>query len=216
MPGGRRWVLPLALVVASTTVLGAAWVKHSTGPRGWSGAPPAVQAILWPEPAPVAGFSLLDQHGAPFGHEHLPGEWTFMFFGYLGCPDVCPMTLYAMKVFRDELVARDAAAAAYRFMFVSVDPEHDSPSLMAEYLESYYPGFIGLAGAPDQLRELASSMSVMYAESISPGGMRSMDHTSSIMVLDPRGRVVASLPPPHDPEQMLLRFTELRTYLRGR
>jgi protein SCO1 len=211
-----RWLAPLAVLITGLALLLGLTVGQRGGGPGsaWASAPPEVRAVLWPEPRPVAPFSLMTQHGETFGADDLRGQWSFLFFGYLQCPDVCPMTLSAMRDMRATMIAGDARAAAHRFVFVSVDPKLDRAESMRPYLGFYDTDFVGLLGDADALAPLTASLAVMHIEHRDEDGIRSIDHTSSVMVIDPDGRAVAALPPPHHPEIMLARFEQIRRHLR--
>jgi protein SCO1 len=211
-----RRALPVLLLAASVGLLAAlALGRPGGGTAAWNAAPPAVQALMWPEPQPLPPFEMLTQHGEKVGPALLRGQWSFVFFGYLQCPDVCPTTLHAMREFRRLLVAADPRAERYRFVFVSVDPERDDLPTMAEYLGYFDPAFIGLGGSVAGLQALAGPLAVKYVDFVDDNGHRSIDHTSSVMVVDPRGRAVGALPPPQQPERMFERFERLRRHLGG-
>lgn len=203
----------LIVVMAATLAAGLLLVGRKP-PAGtaWGAAPPAVQAVMWPEPRPLADVTLSTQHGETFTTADLEDRWSLMFFGYLDCPDVCPTSLHAMKSMREHLTAR-SAGTDLRMVFVSVDPSDDDPEEMAEYLAWYDPEFIGLRGAEAEIARLAESMAVKYVEFVDEAGYRSIDHTSSVMIVDPSGRMVGALPPPLVPERMAERFLALRSYL---
>lgn len=214
LTGKSRLLPPLVLLVLSAALLAGLWfTQRDTAETFWGQAPPAVRAILWPEMKPVEPFELRTQDGEPFGPEQLKGQWNFIFFGFLQCPDVCPTSLQAIREMRSAMVSRNPDAAQHQFIFVTVDPEHDSPEQLGEYLAFYEPAMVGLHGPQEQLRRLAKPMSVRFFERVDEDGRRSIDHTSSLMVVDPRGRIVAALPPPLQPERMLAQFTRLRDYL---
>lgn len=210
-----RWIAPLATGIAGAALLAGLWAGQqlSTRPGDWANAPPEVRAVLWPEPREPGDFNLQTQHGERFGPEQLRGQWSFMFFGYLQCPDVCPTTLSALRDLRRTLLERDPEAGRYRFIFVSVDPEFDRPEGMGPYLDYFDPAFIGLSGPAEALQPLTSSLAVMHSEHVDDNGRRSIDHTSSVMVFDPDGHAVGALPPPHHPQSMLARFEALRRHL---
>ncbi len=205
--------------IAAAAVLAAFLVRPPGGRGGGPGAgtaPPAeLQAILWPAAREVAPFSMVTQRGAAFGAQDLRGTWSFVFFGYLGCPDVCPTTLQAMAAFRQRLLAGDAAARGYQFVFVSVDPAHDTAERMDGYLAYFDRDFIGLSGDSRELSGLARSLGAAYAERVDERGVRSIEHSTSIVVVDPAGRVVGALPAPHDPARMPETFEVLRRWLGG-
>ncbi len=217
MPGLLRLLAALAL--AAALVLTVFMVRSGPADRSaglWSQAPPEVQAVLWPAAREPGPFRLITQHHQTFGPERLRDRWSLVFFGYLDCPDVCQMTLYALREFRSRLLAQDPRAGGeVQFVFVTVDPLHDTPERVRDYLEFFDPDFIGLAGDPTEVEVLASALAVHYLERVETDGARSIDHTSSVMVFDPNGRAVAALPPPHEPGAMLDRFNRLRDHLGG-
>jgi protein SCO1 len=209
----KRWLPPL-LLMASAGLL-TALVVNRPAPlsAAWSNAPHQVQALMWPEARAIEPFRLHASNGAEVGPELFSGQWGFMFFGYLQCPDVCPTTLHGLREFRRLMMARDPRTEAHRFVFVTVDPDNDSVEQLGDYLHYFDPSFIGLGGSAHGLQQLASSLAVKYVVFHDENGVRSIDHTSSVMVINPSGQVVASFPPPHEPQRMLERFEQLRRHL---
>lgn len=211
--GLRRTMLLLAGLAAMVgSTLAGFWYHQPEADTSWGAAPAPVQAVMWPEPRPLADFRLHDQHGAPVDPERLSGRWNLVFFGYLDCPDVCPTSLHAMRGMKERLAERDAETMP-RFVFVSVDPENDTREAIADYLAWYDAGFVGLHGPAEEIGKLAESMAVRYQEFVDDNGNRSIDHTSSLMVVDPSGRMVGALPPPLQPGRMVEQFDRLREYL---
>jgi protein SCO1 len=212
-PGRRFPAGPALLLVVGVIVLGATLVaRHGPGEDpGWANAPPELRAILWPEPIPVRPFELVDQREHPFGPAQLQGRWTFMFFGYLQCPDVCPMAMHVLRDYRRAFVEA-FPDTPHQVVFVSVDPEYDRPAQIADYMDFFDPDFIGLSGSDEALAELAGPLAIKYYEFVDEHGRRSIDHTSSIMIVDPSGRVMGAFPPPQRPQQMLEQFAALRRH----
>jgi protein SCO1 len=204
---------PVFLAVLGLVVLGATFaLRHTPGSApGWANAPPELRAILWPEPLPIGEFRLLDQQERPFGPAQLQGRWTFLFFGYLQCPDVCPMAMHILRDYR-QLLAATQPNLDHQVVFVSVDPEYDRPAQIAAYLDYFDPEFVGLSGSPEALAGLAGPLAIKYYEFFDDHGRRSIDHTSSIMIVDPQGRVLGAFPPPQRPERMLEQFRDLRRH----
>jgi protein SCO1 len=213
-PGRRFLAGPALLALLGVIVLGAAVVaRHAPGePRGWANAPADLRAIMWPEPLPIGPFQLLDQREQPFGPAQLQGRWTFLFFGYLQCPDVCPTAMHVLRDYRRALTAADPGLA-HQVIFVSVDPEYDRPAQIGAYMEFFDPEFIGLSGSADAIAGLAGPLAIKYHEFVDEQGRRSIDHTSSIMIVDPQGRVLGAFPPPQRPQRMLELFHALRRHL---
>jgi protein SCO1 len=139
------------------------------------------------------------------------GQWTFLFFGYLQCPDVCPTAMHILRDYRRLLAAADPGLA-HQVVFVSVDPEYDRPAHIADYMAFFDPEFIGLSGTHDALAALAGPLAIKYYECVDENGRRSIDHTSSILIVDPAGRVLGAFPPPQRPERMLDLFRQLRRH----
>lgn len=189
----------------------AAWVGsgHESSERlGWNSAPASLRDVLWPEPRAIAQFELVTQHGRPFTRDSFDGKWNFVFFGYLDCPDICPMSLGTMRQMRRLLIDRGQEKDFARFILVSVDSENDSPERMGNYLAQFDSEFIGLTGDQAMVDRLAESMAVHYRKR-SGSSFNAIDHTSSLMIIDPEGRAVGALQPPLVPERMAEKFRNL-------
>lgn len=213
MNARTRILISLVLFFMASTLVASLWFgQRSAGQSAWSRAPAEVRAVMWPYPRAITDFQLQTQHGEPFGPESFVGRWSFLFFGYMACPDICPSSLYAMRTMRQHYAGRDGTDDL-QFIFVSVDPEHDHPDDMAEYLSWFDEAFIGLHGPAEQIERLARLMAVKFVEFVDETGSRSIDHTVSVMIVDPAGRVVGALPPPLEPGRMVEQFELLRDYL---
>lgn len=208
-----RAIRRIALLAAVALLAALAYLLQRPAGPARSPVPAALQAVLWPEARPVAAFHMRTQRGEPFGAEQFRGQWSFVFFGYLGCPDVCPTTLQTLAGFRRRLLANDPDAARYRFVFVSVDPANDDAERMAAYLAYFDRDFVGLVGEPGELERLARSMGAAYAARVDERGVRSIEHSTTVLLVDPAGQVVGGLPAPHEPGRMLASFNGLRQYL---
>ena len=123
----------LALSIAAAA--GSGWLIFST-----AGTDPApVKATVLPEPRPLGDFELRDVRGDPLTGTTLQGEWHLLFFGFANCPDICPVTLQQLAAARRRLAER-ADADAPRILFISVDPERDSPEVLAAYARQFGDG----------------------------------------------------------------------------
>jgi protein SCO1/2 len=147
-----------------------------------------------PEPAPSAvggPFRLVDQSGAAVDQGLLRGKWSAVFFGYTYCPDVCPTTLAALG----QAVA-DLGPDAHRFqvVFITVDPERDTPAALKAYLASptFPNGAVGLTGSARQTAAVARAYHVYY-QKVPQGASYSMDHTAVVYLMDPEGRFARPL-----------------------
>jgi len=178
----------MVLVVAAAALAGfwlAQRLDHSA---------PALTSGTWlPQGRQVGEFSLIDQNNAPFGPARLKGAPTLVYFGYTHCPDVCPVTLLQLA----QVVKADVVPGL-RVVFISVDPARDTPPQLAQYMRAFDPDFIGLTGTPAMLQSVARRFGVAFERVDLPGGDYSMDHSSTIFLLDRRGRNVAVFNAPYD------------------
>jgi len=134
-------------------------------------------------------FALTDQNGKTFSSESLKGKPSLIYFGYAYCPDVCPTALLLMETAIEKL--GDDAAKKVNLVFITVDPERDTPELLKGYVGNFGPTFIGLTGTPDQIAQAARAYRVYYQKVPSKdGGPYLMDHSSIVYVLDRNGRFV--------------------------
>ncbi len=206
----RRTLLLLA--IAAGTLTATLWLSNvKDSERDWASAPPLLQSILWPGARPVADFKLTTQNGQDFVNADLRGHWSLLYFGYLQCPDVCPTTLQTLRGVQKLLEADGDNTTG--FVFVSVDPANDTPERIGAYLEFFGDDLVGLGGNPAGLAVLAGSLGIMYAENIDASGTRSMDHTTSIIVIDPQGRGVAGMPGGQRAQAMAEQLRALRGFL---
>jgi protein SCO1 len=142
-----------------------------------------------PGPSAIGGpFKLIDQDGKPITDADLKGKPHLVFFGYTHCPDVCPTTMFDIsEVFRALGPDADRAAA----LFVTVDPERDTPALLAQYVPAFNPTFVGLRPADQaQLTKVTKDFRIYYAKV--PGktpDSYTMDHTAASYVLDTNGKL---------------------------
>src|SRR5262245_46385939 len=177
LPATRIIVLATLAIVAA-----GVWLEKSA-----PGA--ATSATVLDAPRPLPQFSLVDEHGAAVTRDALAGRWTFLFFGFTHCPDVCPMTL---QVLARTLHAFDDLPAEQRptARFVSVDPERDTPAQLASYLAAFNADIHAMTGTPEAIEALTRAIGVAYERVDQPGGGYTMDHTAALFLLDPEARLV--------------------------
>lgn len=128
------------------------------------------------------------------------GRASLVFFGYTNCPDVCPTTLADWKRVKDSL---GNAALFVNFVFVTIDPENDTPEVIERYLAKFDSSFVGLTGAPDRIDSIAQGFGVSaFAEGTLPSGHAAMAHPSRVYLVDSRGRIRFVYPPGLKPEEI--------------
>ena len=141
------------------------------------------------EPAAIGGpFQLTDQSGQTVTEKDLQGRPTLIFFGFTHCPDVCPTALFEMSEIMRKLGSDADRTAA---LFVTVDPERDTPASMKDYLASFDPHIRGLTGDPAALAAVAKAYRVYYKKVPLDGGDYTMDHTAIVYLMDKDGRFIS-------------------------
>ncbi|MCC5887763.1 MAG: SCO family protein [Gammaproteobacteria bacterium] len=143
----------------------------------------------------VAEFNLVDQAGQPFTRRELEDRWSLLFSGFTHCPDICPTTLALMARLEQRL---QEAGTPLQLVFLSVDPQRDTPEQMAEYLGYFSPGLRGATGNSEDIRALSESLGLAYVRV--PGGGRhyNVDHASALVLIDPEARLAGYFRPPLD------------------
>ena len=131
-------------------------------------------------------IALRDTSGAKRALADYRGKVAVLYFGYMNCPDVCPTTLAAL---REAMAQLGADAGRVQVLFVTVDPERDTPALLAQYVKSFDPRFQGLTGSVEEIGAAAKQFKIFFAKS--PGkepGSYSVDHSTQTYLIDPTGR----------------------------
>jgi protein SCO1/2 len=160
------------------------------------------------QPAAIGGpFQLTDQNGKAVTDKSLKGKPTLIFFGYTHCPDVCPTSLFEMS---EVLRAMGKDADKVNAVFISVDPERDTPATMKEYLASFDPHLEGLSGDPAETAKVITSYRVYAKKVPTKDGDYTMDHTALIYLMDRDGKFVAPFNLSRKPEEAA---AELKHYL---
>jgi protein SCO1/2 len=159
----------------------------------------------------VAEFELQDVAGQPLTRASLQGQPTLVFFGFTHCPDVCPTTLLKLAQVR-----RQAGLAQLRVLFISVDPQRDSPQALGAYVHAFDPQFLGATGTPAGIAALASGFGVAVNRVELPGGDYTMDHSAVVFLLDDAANIAAIFTPPFDTEAMARDLQRAAPYLKLR
>jgi protein SCO1 len=133
-------------------------------------------------------FRLIDQNGEPFSDQDLKGKSFLVFFGFTHCPDVCPTTLFDISEIMRNLGSDADRTAA---VFITVDPERDTPAALKEYLSSFDPHVRALSGDPADIAAVAKAYRVYYRKVPLEGGDYTMDHTAIVYLMDKQGQFVS-------------------------
>jgi len=150
---------------------------------------------------PVGGpFDLIDHDGRRRTDADFRGKLVLIYFGYTQCPDVCPTELQAMSLALDML---GTAGDAVQPLFITVDPQRDTPSHLADYVTAFHPRLVALTGQDSAIRKVALAYKVYYARAgAARGGDYAVDHTGFIYLVGKDGRYRGFLPPGSSPEEI--------------
>ncbi len=159
-------------------------------------------AVVKQESKKLADFKLTDHRGEQFDNQRLAGKWSLLFFGYTYCPDVCPTTMALLNRLQQEFEG-DPVHDQIQVVLVSVDPERDTPEKLAEYVTHFNQDFIGVTGQLDAVFSFARDLNSMFAKApLDEEGGYLVDHSMSIMLINPDGEQHGFLRSPHKVESM--------------
>jgi protein SCO1/2 len=153
-------------------------------------------ATVWPSPKPLPEFSLTDHSGQAFTKADLQGKWSLVFFGFTHCPDICPATLQQLSIANTRLT--ESSNDVPDIVLISVDPDRDSPQVMAAYVSHFSGEIRGVSGDIIELRKLTSAAGVFFEKSELPDGGYSVDHATAVLVINEDAAIHASFSAPHD------------------
>jgi protein SCO1/2 len=156
-------------------------------------------------PAIGGPFALQDGNGKTVTDRDLRGKWLLIYFGYTHCPDACPTTLSQMAAALDKLGDKKDRIVP---VFITVDPDRDTPATMKDYAASFGPNFVGLSGSPDAVKAVEREYHVYAAKHPIEGGDYEMDHSSVIYLMDPDGKFVTNYVTGDKPEDMAKSLNE--------
>lgn len=155
-----------------------------------------------------SAFKFKNKEGQWVDNSVFSEKWSLVFFGYTYCPDVCPTALANMRrVFK---MLDESQRSRYQVVFVSVDPERDTPELLKQFVGYFNPDFKALTGNKAALKTLSSQMHAFYAKIKTTGeAPYLMDHSANITLVDPKGNYRGFITPPHNPEKLKEILAEL-------
>jgi protein SCO1 len=195
----RSTLLVLCAAFAAGLGLYLAERHFGGGPRAGAVAeamPSDLRAVrAFPTPRVLDDWRLTRADGQPIGPAQLHGRWTVVFLGFTHCPDVCPTTLAELAKAQARWAGLPEARRP-RLLFVSVDPERDTPKIVGEYARYFHADTWAATADPAALERFAKAMGLVYMKVPLKDGDYTMDHSATLVVLDPRGRQVGLIGPP--------------------
>lgn len=198
--------------VAICLLAGAAglWYNLNNSTRQYTA--PEITGFAFPEPAALSGVNLIDENENPLTEQFFSGDWTFIYVGYTFCPDACPLSLNTLSQMHKNL-NDNSAGDNVKTLLVSVDPERDKPKRLKEYVKYFNENFVGATGTFENLATFAKQVSAVYSL---PDDRNQkdylVDHSSSIILINPNAEVHAIFTPPQTAELLATDFIKLKKY----
>lgn len=192
----RRAMLKTRLVLLAslfaTSILAACGDQAPTAPPPLAGA-----AIGGP-------FELVDSQGQSVTWDDFDGEYRIVYFGYAYCPDVCPLDVQRMMAGYEQFKqAAPDLAAQVQPIFITIDPERDTPEVVGQFTSAFSDDLMGLTGTPAQIDQAAKAFSVYYQKGeVSDGGGYLMDHSRAAFLMGREGEPIALLPVEQGPDEV--------------
>lgn len=202
----KRQFILIIFVVAVIALLFGMWSRHNISPavKENQNKPEVLSlasATVLPQDKELAPFQLIGANQQAFTNDNLKGHWSLVFFGFTNCPSLCPSTLTTLNKVYEQLESEKQVNLP-QVVFISVDPDRDTPPRITEYLQGFNKHFIGATGTQEQLDQLTHQLSVLYMKVTQPGhendNTYTIDHSGTILVIDPAGNWYALFNTPHD------------------
>lgn len=177
--------------------------------------PKNLDATVLPNARPLVGFNLVDQDKQAFSPTQLKGQWSFLFFGFTNCPDVCPTTLKVMQAMWKNLPTKMGDEGHPKLYFISVDPDRDQPETLKKYVQYFNTEFNAATGKLDELDKLTNQIGILYGYDEKDGEKDQeyiVNHSAQLILVDPKGRMRAVISPPHITKTIAANFQTIRTF----
>lgn len=147
-------------------------------------------------------FTLTGEDGKPVSWDDFKGRYRTIYFGYAFCPDICPTDVQrAMAGLKRFEAKNPALGAKIQPLFVSVDPERDTPAVLTEFTNNFHPRLIGMTGSPETLKQVAKRFATSFSKGeVRPGGGYLMNHQGLTYLFDPDGKPLGTLPTDKGPD----------------
>ncbi|GAB1595903.1 SCO family protein [Lysobacter claricitrinus] len=205
----------VVLAIALAAGLGLVAARHVFAPAASTA--PALKAVHLIAPRELPAFALRQSDGTQLVPGELKGHWTLVFLGFTHCPDVCPTTLAGMAGAQKQWEALPETTRP-RLLFVSVDPDRDTPDRVGEYTHAFHRDTLAATADVPTLERFARSIGLVFEKmppaAGAPDDAYSVDHSAAMVALDPEGRMAGLVQPPLDPAAIAADLTTLTKTMR--
>jgi len=178
--------------------------------------PEDLNATVFNQPRIIEDFKLVNDQNKPYLNHNLLGHWTMMFFGFTHCPYVCPTTMSELNK-TDELLSKQFRIKKPHVVMVSIDPERDTPAEMNKYVHSFNKAFEGVTGDIKEINHFAKNMDVLYmrTEDKKSDKNYNIDHSASIMLINPQGQLQAFFSMPYEAKDLVHSYIKITKHYSG-
>jgi protein SCO1/2 len=205
----RNIKLTVVGLLVVITLFVAGFVYRISLPRSMSEADMKVNGLyLLETPRDLGAFELVDHHGEPFDAARLEGRWSLLFFGFTYCPDICPTTMAFLNDFVAGLEPEEALDT--QVVMVSVDPARDTVPQLASYVPFFNADFLGVTGEFLEIHRFATALNTPFRKVPGDGEQYSVDHSSNVVLINPRGDYHGFFKPPLEQEKMRATYRAAR------
>lgn len=209
MSQSRNIKLTIAGLLLFITVIVAGFVYRVSLPRIMTASEMSANGLyLLETPRNIGEFDLIDHHGNPFNPARLEGQWTLVFFGFTHCPDICPTTMTFLNTFLESLEGTEAQDP--QVVMVSVDPARDTVQQLADYMPYFNPDFTGVTGEFLDIHRFATKLNTPFRKVMDEDGSYQVDHSSNIVLINPRGDYHGFFRAPLDLAKMKVTYRSAR------
>ena len=213
MKKSHSLVLTLSALIAATSGI---WLGQIfTDNTDISIKPATIQGAIYPNAKVIKNFELIDQLSNKVTKSGFFGHWSLIFVGYTHCPDICPTTLAVMDQV-DEFMSQQQIQPP-NIVFLSIDPERDTPQKLKSYVSYFNKKFIALTGSLSEITKVTQQLNAVFRKAPGMSGEISekdylMDHSSALMLINPDGNLQSILTAPHTPANIIESIINSQTY----
>lgn len=180
-----------------------------------SSKPATIQGAIYPKAKILSDFNLIDQNSNKITKQALVDHWSLIFIGYTHCPDVCPTTMNTLN--QAITLMKQQKVTPPQVIFITVDPERDTVDVLKPYISYFNETFMALTGSLDEITKLSRQLNSIFQKSPGSSGKITatdylMDHSSAIMLINPKGHLQSVLTTPHSPQSIMDSYIKSLNY----
>ncbi len=199
----NRLLLILSLIALLFGLRVNTWYRtHQATTLSFSG-------IMIQKPLVVPAFELQDEAKQRFTQKNLHGQYNFLFFGYTHCRGICSLTMMKLTELYKQIQIKKLPIP--RILFISLDPKHDKPAILRNYVQAFHPAFKGLTGSSQSIQQLSQQMGVVYIRSQEDkqNSQEEINHIGALYLVNPKGQLILIFSPPHEKSTLLQDYQHL-------